>query len=51
MTREEQDLGVDTVHGWFTEGGTNSILGLLVFEKEAAWYLMSFFAVAIEWVT
>ena len=33
MIQEEQDLGVDAVHGWFTEGG-DSILGIFLCEPE-----------------
>ena len=31
--REEQDLGVDNVHGWFTEGG-DSILSIFFATNE-----------------
>ena len=43
--REEQDLGVDMVHGWIAVGG-DSILG--VFLKEATRRLMNFLAKANE---
>ena len=44
---EEQDLGIDIVHGWFTEGGDSILGNFRALKKEARRRLTSFLMKAI----